>query len=47
LERKREAEEYIKVVVVVVVVAEVGLNRVKTLRSEGETRGTFVRERWL
>jgi hypothetical protein len=45
LERKREAEEYIKVVVVVV--AEVGLNRVKTLRSEGETRGTFVRERWL
>jgi hypothetical protein len=44
LERKREAEEYIKVVVVV---AEVGLNRVKTLRSEGETRGAFVRERWL
>lgn len=49
MERKREAEEYMKVVVVVVVVvgAEVGLNRVKMLRSEEETRGTFVRERWL
>jgi hypothetical protein len=35
------------VVVVVVVGAEVGLNRVKKLRSERETIGAFVRERWL